>query len=300
MDSKAESEYQQFLQDTIMATGQDGLFELATMDPLIYPLQTWLHALTPGSTFHSLQVKGAVMNVLFPFHSQELMALLCCYIEGVYVRTQENINGIGCLGGFNYWYHPGFWSLHDAADSLLLHLNECTKLREQGNAFRVGGLCWSPALGNGQDLIPSMPRARAALRDFTTALLAKVKSCDDGGRLPALRYPLLVSDRDDNDALAYVGHNRKPLPPNTEPLAPPAVAAAARAAAAAPPVPVPPFIPVITEHGTPVDGSTNGNGKKRTTQKEDHIDTAHKKKKNGSAGGKWRAHGFIAPSQLGK
>jgi len=49
-----------------------------------------------------------------------------------------------------------------------------------------------------------------------------------------------------------------------------------------------------------VDGSTNGNGKKRTTQKEDHIDTAHKKKKNGSAGGKWRAPGFIAPSQLGK
>ena len=100
---------------------------------------------------------------------------------------------------------------------------------------------------------------------------------------------------------SYVGHNRKLLPPNTEPLAPPArAAAAARGAAAAPPVPVPPFIPVITEHGTPVDGSTNGNGKKRTTRKEDHIDTAHKKKKNGSAGGKWRADGFIAPSQLGK
>jgi hypothetical protein len=43
-------------------------------------------------------------------------------------------------------------------------------------------------------------------------------------------------------------------------------------------------------------GSTNGNTKKITTEKEDHIDTTHPKK-NGSAGGKWRAEGFIAPSR---
>jgi hypothetical protein len=110
-----------------------------------------------------------------------------------------------------------------------------------------------------------------------------------------------VFDIEDDDAIAYVGHNRKTLPPNTEPLAPPA-RAAARAAAAAPPVPVPhavPLISFVTEHETPVDGSTNGNTKKRTTEKEDHIDTSHPKK-NGSAGGKWRAEGFIAPSQLHK
>ena len=182
------------------------------------------------------------MNVLFPFHSQELMVLLCCYIEGVYVRTAEDISGIACLGGFNHWYHPGFWSLQEAAASPLLHLNECTDLRAEGNAFRVGGLCWSPALLTGQGLGPDMPRARAALRDFARALHAKV---DGDGRVPALRYPLLVFNIQDNDPLAYVGHNRIPLPPGMEPLAPPA------RAAAAPPVPVPPAVPLIsfvTEH----------------------------------------------------
>jgi hypothetical protein len=139
MDSKTEAEYNRFLHDTINAASHD-LFESANNDPLIYPLQTWLHALAPGSTFHSLHVKGAVMNVLFPFHSQELMALLCCYIEGVYVRTAEDIGGIGCLGGFNHWHHPGFWSQQEAASSLLLHLNKCAALRAEGNAFRVGGL----------------------------------------------------------------------------------------------------------------------------------------------------------------
>jgi hypothetical protein len=71
------------------------------------------------------------------------------------------------------------------------------------------------------------------------------------------------------------------------------------------------LISFVTEHETPVDGaaasaadvhsygSTNGNTKKRTTEKEEHIDTPHPKK-NGSAGGKWRAEGFIAPSQLHK
>jgi hypothetical protein len=48
---------------------------------------------------------------------------------------------------------------------------------------------------------------------------------------------------------------------------------------------------------TLIYGSTNGNTKKRTTEQEEHIDTPHPKK-NGSAGGKWRAEGFIAPSQL--
>jgi hypothetical protein len=90
MDSKAEAEYSRFLHDTINAASH-GLFEIANNDPLIYPLQTWLHALAPGPTFHSLQMKGAVMNVLFPFHSQELMVLLCCYIEGVYVYEQLKI-----------------------------------------------------------------------------------------------------------------------------------------------------------------------------------------------------------------
>jgi hypothetical protein len=42
MDSKAELEYSRFLLDTINAAGH-GLFELANYDPLIYPLQTWLH-----------------------------------------------------------------------------------------------------------------------------------------------------------------------------------------------------------------------------------------------------------------
>jgi hypothetical protein len=143
MDSKAEAEYSRFLHDTINAASH-GLFELANNDPLIYPLQRMVAcpcSRAPGSTFHSLHVKGAVTNVLSPFHSQELMALLCCYIEGVYVRTAEDISGIGCLGGFNHWrYHPGFWSLQEAAASPLLHLNECTDLRAEGNAFRVGGL----------------------------------------------------------------------------------------------------------------------------------------------------------------
>jgi hypothetical protein len=123
MDSKAESEYSRFLHDAINAAGH-GLFELANSDPLIYPLQTWLHALAPGPTFHSLHVKGAVMDVLFPFHSQELMALLlCCYIGGVCVRTAKGIGGIACLGGFNRWYRPGFLSPQGAAASLLLHLS---------------------------------------------------------------------------------------------------------------------------------------------------------------------------------
>jgi hypothetical protein len=46
-------------------------------------------------------------------------------------------------------------------------------------------------------------------------------------------------------------------------------------------------------------GSTDGNTKKRTTEQVEQIDTPHPKK-NGSAGGKWRAEGFIAPSQLHK
>jgi hypothetical protein len=40
---------------------------------------------------------------------------------------------------------------------------------------------------------------------------------------------------------------------------------------------------------------SNQSQKKKTT----YIDTSHPKK-NGSAGGKWRAEGFIAPSQLHK
>ena len=135
-----------FLHGTIKAASHD-LFESANSDPLVYPLQTWLHALAPGPTSHSLQVKGAVMSVLFPFHSQELMALLCCYIEGVYVRTAKSIGGIGCPGGFNHWYRPGFWIQQEAASSLLLHQNKCTVLRAEGNAFRVGHEAWAACVG---------------------------------------------------------------------------------------------------------------------------------------------------------
>jgi hypothetical protein len=227
------------------------------------------------------------------------MGLLCCYIGGVYVRPHENICGIRSLGGFNHWYCPGFWSQQQAASSLLLHLNECTDRRAEGTAFRVGGLYWSPDLLAAQDLTPDIARAKSALRDFTRAPQAAVENLDDGS-VSSLRCPLLWEEIDD----ACFGHNRAPLPHGQVSAAP------LGRAPAAPPVPVPvPVIPVVTEHKTPVDGaaasaadvhsfaSPKGNNKKRTTEQEEHIDTPLPKK-NGSADGKWRAEGFVAPSQL--
>jgi hypothetical protein len=154
----------------------------------------------------------------------------------------------------------------------------------------VGGLCWSPSLLTGQDLTLDIARAGSALRDFTTRI-------SPGHSEPQLRAAVVMSG-----CLHFVTlccgmtlvtkmrtsvTTAPPCPPaGWVPAAPPARAAAAatarhvRVPAATPPVPLAvPFIPVVTEHETPVDGAAASAADVHsygiTTEQEEHIDTPH-------------------------